>query len=226
MIETPSVSNTSDPDAMFFVSLVMLPVIVSRETSINDDAYCSFWSSSTVRPVTLDIVIRSSALAADLTAIAIIPAAAPAAAAEIFFVFSATSFAPAENASIVGWLFANWASKSLSFTVVSTSSRWSASCCSLFFSVSPAFFSCSSAFLSSSWRFFVSVTAFDRRSCFCRSRSTFVGSNLSSLFTSLSFACVSFREESTFFSESVSFVVSPPISIVIPFILPDAIDPP
>ena len=70
----------------------------------------------------------------------------------------------------------------------------------------------------------VSSTAFLSSPCFCVSSSVLDGSSLSSLLTSLRDDCVFLRLESTLFSDCSSFVVSPPISIVIPLILPAAIN--
>ena len=82
----------------------------------------------------------------------------------------------------------------------------------------------SEASLSACRRAFVSSIAFFSIPCFCVSSSVLDGSSLSSLFTSLRDDCVLLRLESTFLSDCSSFVVSPPISIVIPLILPAAIN--
>ena len=65
----------------------------------------------------------------------------------------------------------------------------------------------------------VSLIAFFRRVCFCLKSSVFVGSSFKSLLTSLSSSCVIFMALFVPFNALCSFVVSPPISIVIPAIL-------
>ena len=65
----------------------------------------------------------------------------------------------------------------------------------------------------------VSFIAFFRIVCFCLKSSVFVGSSFKSLLTSLSSSCVIFMALFVPFNALCSFVVSPPISIVIPAIL-------
>ena len=69
---------------------------------MNEEAYCSFCNYSTLNPVTLDIVSKSSAVDAALAAMPSIPAAAPAATVEMPLVFSAHSPVLAEMDSSTG----------------------------------------------------------------------------------------------------------------------------
>lgn len=62
-------------------------------------------------------------------------------------------------------------------------------------------------------------TADVKRDCFCANNSVFVGSSLSSFSTSFSWFCVSLIVQLTDSSALFSFVVSPPISTVMPAIL-------
>ena len=73
------------------------------------------------------------------------------------------------------------------------------------------------ASLSASSFSFVAWTASFRSRCFCDKSSVFFGSSLRSLVTSFSWLCVLLIVLLTDFSDCSSFVVSPPISTVIPF---------
>ena len=99
--ETPSFSNApvtaSLSEVMFFVSLAMLPVIVSTSTSMRSAAYCIFWSCSVESPVCLLIVLRSSAACAASPVIFTI--AVPAATAALPYAVSA--FVPAWNDLVI-----------------------------------------------------------------------------------------------------------------------------
>ena len=77
---------------------------------------------------------------------------------------------------------------------------------------------CPASFKASSFSF-VSPTACARSLCFCAISSVFPRSSFNSLFTSLSCPCVSRISLFTFDKAVDSFVVSPPISTVIPWIL-------
>ena len=85
------------------------------------------------------------------------------------------------------------------------------------------FLNCSSTWASAVLRTsnfsLVSPTAFVSNCCFCARASVFLGSNFSSFSTSLSSAWVLFTFLFTPPRALSSFVVSPPISMVIPFIL-------
>ena len=98
----PNWSKTSEPDAMFFVSFVIDPVMDSNETSTKSDAYFIFCSSSTLNPVRLASVERSSALDAAFVAIPSSAVATPPATVEMPLVFSATCPALVLNASRYG----------------------------------------------------------------------------------------------------------------------------
>ena len=92
------------------------------------------------------------------------------------------------------------------------------------FSSKPSeFLSCSRASFSACRRLFASSTESLRLSCFNLSSSTFPESNFRALFISRKLAWVSLTARSTSDRDFVKLVVSPPISIVIPLILPDAI---
>ena len=103
---------------------------------------------------------------------------------------------------------------------VSMISRWRASY--WLWEISPlasASFACSAAVFSVSSFSFVSETAWPSSRCFCAISSVLPGSSFSSFSTSLSCDCVFRISVFTPFSAVWSFVVSPPISTVIPFIL-------
>ncbi len=82
-----------------------------------------------------------------------------------------------------------------------------------------ASFACSAAAFRVSSFSFVSRTASARSRCFCASSSVLLGSSFKSRSTSRSCDCVVRISPFTPFSAAVSFVVSPPISTVIPCIL-------
>ena len=111
-------------------------------------------------------------------------------------------------------------SKFASSTSVLPSSLFKALYCS---SETSPFLNCSCTWLSAFFRIssfsLVSEIASVKRACFCANISVLVGSIFKSLFTSLSSTCVPFTFLSTLPRALSSFVVSPPISIVIPLIL-------
>ena len=111
-------------------------------------------------------------------------------------------------------------SKFASSTSVLPSSLFNALYCS---SETSPFLNCSCTWLSAFFRIssfsLVSEIASVKRACFCANISVLVGSIFKSLFTSLSSTCVPFTFLSTLPRALSSFVVSPPISIVIPLIL-------
>ena len=82
-----------------------------------------------------------------------------------------------------------------------------------------ASFACSAAVFSVSSFSFVSLTASPRSRCFCAISSVLPGSSFSSFSTSLSCDCVFRISVFTPFKAVWSFVVSPPISTVMPLIL-------
>ena len=86
-----------------------------------------------------------------------------------------------------------------------------------------AFSACSAAVFKVSSFSLVSLTASPSNLCFCAKSSVLAGSSLSSFSTSLSCACVFLISVLTPFNAVWSFVVSPPISMVIPLILDAAI---
>ena len=79
-----------------------------------------------------------------------------------------------------------------------------------------ASFACCPASLNASSFSLVSPTAWARSLCFCAISSALPGSSFNSLFTSFNCACVSRISLFTFESAVESFVVSPPISTIIP----------
>ncbi len=103
---------------------------------------------------------------------------------------------------------------------VSMISLWRASYWSCVISpLARAVFACSAAVFRVSSFSFVPATASPKSLCFCASSSVLPGSNFKSFSTSRSCDCVSRMEELTPFNAVCSFVVSPPISTVIPLIL-------
>ena len=111
-------------------------------------------------------------------------------------------------------------SKSSSSRLVFSISRFNARYCS---SDTSPFLNCSCTWLSAFFRIssfsLVSAMASFKSVCFCARASVFFGSTFKSLFTSLNSAWVLRTSLFTPDRALSSFVVSPPISIVIPFIL-------
>ena len=123
---------------------------------------------------------------------------------------------------------ADWfacSSRFFNFSSVSMISLCKPSYCSWVISpFASASFACSAAAFKVSSFSFVSATACARSLCFCAKSSVLPGSSFRRLFTSRSCDCVVRMSVLTDFKAVVSFVVSPPISTVMPCIL-DATSP-
>ena len=113
-----------------------------------------------------------------------------------------------------------WASRLLSSASVAITSRLIARYCS---SDASPFLNCCSTWASAVFKTsnfsFVSPTAFVSNCCFCAKSSVFLGSNFKPFSTSFNSLLVLLRSLFTPFNAVCSFVVSPPISIVIPLML-------
>ena len=136
---------------------------------------------------------------------------------------SPTSFNFPPTSSIlrrVVLVFAACSSRDFNFCSVSSISRWRPSYCS--WVISP-FWSCSLAWDAAVFKVsslsLVSLMASPRRRCFCARSSVLVGSSFKSFSTSFSWDWVFLISLLTPDKADESFVVSPPISTVIPWIL-------
>ena len=138
-------------------------------------------------------------------------------------ILSPKFFKSSPTAAIFCTATADWfacCSRLFNFSSVSMISRCKPSYCSCVISpFASASFACSAAAFRVSSFSFVSATACARSLCFCASSSVLPGSSFRRLFTSRSCDCVVRMSVLTDFKAVVSFVVSPPISTVIPCIL-------
>ena len=161
-----------------------------------------------------------SAVSGAVAAVRLFPAPVIPSPTLLIFSPTAVTFAPASCMpawKADGRFFASFSS---SFRASSSAMIWrsSAFACSELLSKPSVFFICSRASFSF-WIFsFVESIAFARYSCFCLSSSVLDGSSFRSLLTSCRLLPLAFSVLSTPFRALSSFVTSPLISIVIPFI--------
>ena len=138
-------------------------------------------------------------------------------------ILSPKFFKSSPTAAIFCTATADWfacCSRLFNFSSVSMISRCKPSYCSCVISpFASASFACSAAAFRVSSFSFVSRTASARSLCFCASSSVLPGSSFKSRSTSRSCDCVVRISPFTPFRAAVSFVVSPPISTVMPCIL-------
>ena len=134
------------------------------------------------------------------------------------------SFSPASSIlASVALVVAAWSCKDRRFCSVSTISRWRASYCCWVISplASCSLACCAAVFKVASFSLVASMASLSIF-CFWTTSSVLEGSSFRSLLTSFSPDCVPLIDLFTLSSALESFVVSPPISTVMPWIL-DAI---